>query len=129
MGLARSVFAVLAGYLVMAALSLAFGVALTALWPGAVSAPGAEPGPLLLALNVAAGFVFAVAGGHACARIARRSEMLHAGILAGLVCAMGLALLTLPPPRPGVALTLAQMIAGVAGILFGGYIREAARAS
>lgn len=126
----RSVFAVVAGYVFMAFLVMAASTLLSVVAPDAFSPPGGSPrlpGLGWYALNLGYSFAFAIAGGHTCARLARRAEMAHAGALAALLAALGLGLVFSSPPHIPWWWTLGEIVAGVAGVLLGGLIRAQAR--
>jgi hypothetical protein len=132
--MARSVLAVIAGYILMAVLVMAAGMLLTTLFPAAFTGPGGKPGlPGFgwYALNLAYSFVFAFAGGHTCARLARRAEMAHAIALAALLGIMGLvSIATYAGQTPVPAWwTAGQVVAGVLGVLAGGFLRAQAAAT
>ena len=86
MAILRSIVAVVGGFVLMAALVIAGTFSAAALLAG----PGGEPGTSYLAANLLLSFLAAVAGGHACGRIAGRSPLLHAAALALIVLALGL---------------------------------------
>ncbi|HET7293461.1 MAG TPA: hypothetical protein VFM88_13630 [Vicinamibacteria bacterium] len=117
----RSVLAVAAGYLFTAVLVRAMGGVLQLAVP-------AHEGALVYWVSLAGGFVFAFAGGHTCARLARRAELLHAAVLAGIFATLGAALLANAPSgaRP---YALGEVAAGVLGVLAGGYVRARAAAT
>lgn len=118
----RSVLAVAAGYVFTAVLVRAMGAVLQL----AVPAP---EGVAIYYVSLAGGFVFAFAGGHTCARLARRAEMAHTAALAGIFAALGVALL-LAAPEGGARLYAAgEVVAGVLGVLAGGYVRARAAAT
>ncbi len=72
-------------------------------------------------------FVFAVMGGHTCARLAKRAALGHASVLAALIGALGLSV-ALDPASPLPAWrTAGYLIANVAGVLLGGAIHSLAR--
>ncbi len=116
--LGRSALAVVAGYLFTAVLVRAMGAVLRAALP--------EPeGSLGYFVGLAGGFVFAFAGGHTCARLARRAELLHAVVLAGIFAALGVALVSAAPPEAR-SYAAGEVVAGVLGVLAGGYVRARA---
>lgn len=114
-------------FLVMAASTLLSAAAPATF--GHPEGPPRLPGLGWYALNLAYSFVFAIVGGHTCARIARRAEMAHAGALAGLLAALGLGLLVSSPPQIPWWWTTGEILSGVAGVLVGGFIRAQAAAS
>jgi hypothetical protein len=86
------------------------------------------PGLGWYALTVAYSFVFAILGGHTAARLARRAEMMHAGVLAALLTVFGLGLVLNPAPAIPAWRTLGYLLASVGGVLVGGFIRARAKA-
>ena len=120
----------LAGYVFMAFLVMAASTLLSVVAPDVFGQPGEPPklpGLGWYALNLAYSFAFAIAGGHICARLARRAEMAHAGALAGLLALLGLGLLCSSPPQIPWWWTAGEIVSCVAGVLVGAFIR--ARAS
>jgi hypothetical protein len=130
----RSVLAVIAGYILMVVLVMAAGMFVMANFPADFT--GADGKPRLpglgwYAVNLAYSFVFALAGGHTCARLARRAEMAHAGALAAFLGVMGLisiAAYSGETPAPW-WWTAGEVAVGVLGALAGGLIRAQARAA
>ena len=119
----------LAGYVFMAFLVMAASTLLSVVIPGVFGQPGGPPrlpGLGWYALNLAYSFAFAIAGGHTCARLARRAEMAHAGALAGLLAALGLGLLFSSPPQIPWWWTAGEIASGVTGVLVGGFVRAQA---
>jgi hypothetical protein len=112
----RSVLAVAAGYLFLAVLSRAASLLLGL----------ALRGSPYVAASVSAGFLAALAGGHACARLARRAEMAHVSVLAFVLAAIGSILVASPPAGVPRSLALAEVAAGVLGVLAGGALRASA---
>jgi len=123
---------VVAGYVFMAFLVMAASTLLSVAAPdtfGRPEGPPKLPGLGWYALNLAYSFVFAIVGGHTCARLARRAEMAHAAALAGLLAALGLGLIVSSPPQIPWWWTAGEILSGVAGALVGGFIRAQAAAS
>ena len=87
----RSVVAVIAGYLVMAACVIASTVLVATLMLGSAAMDGSvRPTPSYLIVNLAYSFVFALFGGYVAAFLARRQPTVHAAALAVVVLAIGL---------------------------------------
>jgi len=127
--LGRSLLAVLAGYVFMAFLVMAASTLLNVAVPEVFGQPGGSarlPGLGWYALNLSYSFVFAIVGGHTCARLARRAEMAHAAVLAGLLALLGLRLITSSPPQIPWWWMAGEILSGVAGVLLGGVIRAQA---
>jgi hypothetical protein len=124
----RSVLAVVAGYLFLTVLSRSASYVLAFAFPPVARGSGAPvvSGSLYVASTLA-GFLAAIAGGHACARLARRNEMAHVALLAGILAAIGLGLLANPPAGISRGKALAEVAAGVLGVLAGGALRASAR--
>ena len=74
----RSIAAVIIGYLV-------FAVSAVALFRLSGRDPAALQPPSFVVLSVLYGMFFAALGGYIAAAIARRNELLHAGIVAGVL--------------------------------------------
>lgn len=129
----RSVLAVVAGYVLMAVLVMAASTLVGVAFPQAFASADGKPilpGLGWYALSLSYSFAAAVAGGHACARLARRAELAHAGALALLLAALGLSMMLAGSGAEGVPAwwTGGEVAAGVAGVLLGGFIRAQARA-
>lgn len=124
----RSVLAVVAGYLFLTVLSRSASYVLAFAFPPVAGASGAPvvPGSLYVASTLA-GLLAAIAGGHVCARLARRNEMAHVALLSGILAAIGLGLLAHPPAGISRGKALAEVAAGVLGVLAGGALRASAR--
>jgi hypothetical protein len=143
--MARTIGAVILGYLVMAALIFAtFTAAYLAMGADAAFRPGTyEPSSLWIVVSFILGFAAAVAGGWVCAAVGREGRAVS--ILAVVVLLLGIALampaLRRTPtsePRLGnvsnmEAMTKAQMpgwiallnpLVGAAGVLIGGRLRS-----
>lgn len=115
----------------MAFLGMAASTLLSRVAPATFPSPGGGPAPLPGAgwylLTLAYSFVFAVMGGHTCARLAKRAELLHACVLAALIGALGAsAALDAASPLPPWRLA-GYLVANVSGVLLGGLIREWAK--
>lgn len=123
----RSILAVAAGYVFLRVLGRSVGEALRFLFPSSQAAPAPSTGLLLASL--VSSFAVAVAGGHVCARLARRSELLHASALAGLLAAGRLGLLISAPADYPIALGLADVAVDAVGVWLGGFIRARARSA
>jgi hypothetical protein len=130
----RSILAVVAGYVLMAVLVMAASTIVGVAFPGAFAT--ADGKPILpdlgwYALTLAYSFAAALAGGHACARLARHAELAHAGALALLLLALGLSLLFAGSGAEGVPVwwTGGEVAVGIAGVLLGGFIRAQAAAA
>jgi hypothetical protein len=80
----KSIIAVVAGFLMIAILSLATGEAVRALVPGAFDAGGGVDSIPLLLFSLAYVGVFAIAGCYVAARLAPSRPMLHALVLGAL---------------------------------------------
>jgi hypothetical protein len=115
-----------AGYVFLRLLGRTVGELLGLLSPSSETGPAPAAGLILLSL--ASSFVVAVAGGHVCARLARRAELPHAAVLAGLLALGRLALLAGAPAGYPRALGLAEVAVDALGVLLGGFIRARARA-
>lgn len=115
----RSTLAVVAGYLLFTMLWRSASYALTFVFPGG--------GPAEFAASLALGLVSAVAGGHACARLAPSGPRAHVTVLAGILAAIGLAVLLAPPAAVPRGLTLAEIATGVLGVLAGGALHAGTR--
>lgn len=115
----RSILAVVAGYLLFTTLSRSASYVLTAVFPGAGTAG--------FAASLTLGLVAAVAGGNACARLAPSGPRVHVAILAGILAAIGLGLLLAPPAGIPRSVALAEIAAGVLGVLAGGALHAGAR--
>lgn len=125
----RSILAVVAGYLFLTVLGRSASYVLAFAFPPMEAAGGGfvVPGALYVA-NLVAGLLAAVAGGNACARIARRAERTHVAVLAGILAAIGFGLLLNPPAGIPRGLALLEIATGIAGVLAGGALRVQARA-
>ncbi len=130
----RSLAAVLAGYLFMAATVIVGTIVATALFiPGGLAAarsgeaPASLPG-LYLAANLAISAFGAVLGGWLAARIATRAPFGHAVVLAAFVAAIAIVYArTAAVSTQPTWYSLAIGATGVAGVLLGGRLRAAAR--
>jgi hypothetical protein len=123
---------VLAGYVFMAFLVMAASTLLSVVVPNVFGQADGSiklPGLGWYALNLAYSFVFAIVGGHTCARLARRAEVAHAAALAGLLALLGLGLIVSSPPQIPWWWTAGEIVSGVAGVLLGGFIRAQAAAA
>ncbi|NIM49022.1 MAG: hypothetical protein GTN62_04230 [Gemmatimonadales bacterium] len=119
--MARSVFAVIAGYLVM---GIAIMV-LMVLWPQAsrvLSSTG------FMLLNITARFVAAVIAGYITGLVARQAELKHAAALVVFATVLALINFLLASSREPLWYQLANFMAMVLGVLWGGYLRAARRA-
>ena len=121
----------MSGYVLMVLLGMAASTLLGHLAPETFPPPGPGPMPVpglgWYLVTLAYSFVFAILGGHTCAHLARREELMHACVLAALIGALGLGLFldetsTLPRWR-----TAGYLGASVGGVLLGGLIRAKAK--
>lgn len=108
------------------AASTLLGAAAPATFP-ADPATAPLPGLGWYALTIAYSCLFAILGGHTAARLARRAEMMHAGVLAALLTVFGLGLVLNPSPVIPAWRTLGYLVASVGGVLVGGFIRARAQ--
>ena len=89
MKIIRSLLSLIAGYLI-------FAVAMLLLWMAFGYKPRDVPPDGFLVLSIFCECLFALAGGYAAAVIANRNELLHTGILAGIMAVMGILSLVWP---------------------------------
>jgi hypothetical protein len=132
--MARSVMAVIAGYVLMALLVMAASTIVGVAFPAAFATQDGRPvlpGLGWYAVSLVYSFASALAGGHACARLARRAELAHAAALALLLAALGTSMLLSGSGAEGVPAwwSAGELAAGVAGVLLGGLIRARAKAA
>jgi hypothetical protein len=80
----RSILAVVAGFVLIAALSFGTDAVLRAVWPGAVDAAGRSADARFLLLSIAYVGVFATAGCYLAAALAPARPMRHALVLGAL---------------------------------------------
>ena len=117
----RSIGAVVAGYLLIAAaIILLFAVA----FPDPLAFPGQE----FMLFSLAYGFLFGILGGYVCGRIARRAEVKHAAVIAGIGILLSILSMAFAPAKEPMWYQLANMVALTAAVLLGGWLRARQRA-
>ena len=127
----RNILALLAGYFMMALLTMACVYALTLAMPEYAQAgqAGTTPPTLAVVLNLLLGIPCAAAGGCLTARLAANRPMLWASTLAGLVIVFGIVYWWTGRDGPHPEWSLALLpVAGALGVLAGGGIGARTRA-
>jgi hypothetical protein len=131
----RSVFAVIAGFVLVFVLSVGTDGLLMLLFPGQVAEHG-SPGTGLLLLVLGYCFAYLVVGGYVTGWIAGRAEVTHGVVLGGLGLVVGLAmtlpaLLGLVPVPPEQSLppwyAVACFLSAITGPTLGGCLRSLSR--
>jgi len=115
--MARSVLAVIAGYLVVAAAVVATFAALGALVPGAFVSTA------WLVFLVGWGFAWMVVGGYVTAAIARRSEIDHALSLGALMVVLGVISMVMGAGKEPLWFQIANFLIAIPAVLCGGALR------
>ena len=131
----RSIVAVIAGFVLVFALSVGTDGLLMALFPGQLAEGGPES-PSVLLLVVGYCFVYLVAGGYVTAWIAGRADVTHALVLGSIGLVVSLAM-TLPvllrrvpaPPQQSIPAwyVVACFISAITGPTLGGYLRSVSK--
>jgi hypothetical protein len=112
----RAFLAILVGYLV-------FGVSAVLLFQLARVDPRQQPGVDFMIGSTIYGIVFAVAAGYASARIAGKRELLHAGIVAGIIALLALISIFAQPGLPTYWSQIAAIVFIAPAAIFGGWLR------
>ncbi len=113
--MARSIAAVIVGYLIFAASAgLLFRVS--------GQDPRSFPPPMFLVFSVGYGAVFALLAGYVAAAVAGRRQVLHAGILAGIVAVIALASMAIERSQGSTWSEWAVLLCMVPAALIGGVI-------
>lgn len=112
----RSVFAIVAGYLV-------FGVSAALLFSLSGRDPHAAPSAQFAVVSVTYGVLFAGLAGFVAASLSRRRPVLHAGILAAILAAVALLSLALQFRTGSVWSELATLFLMAPAALIGGRMR------
>lgn len=126
----RSILAILAGHLTMI---LGVTSTLAILMFAARDQLPREPGPFhgpawILWVEIVSGLAVAVLGGYVCALVARRRELLHGLVLAGIVLALGLLSAAMESGMKPLWSSIAVTAVGVLGVIAGARWRAAHRA-
>ncbi|HXF48540.1 MAG TPA: hypothetical protein VNL73_03815 [Verrucomicrobiae bacterium] len=116
----RSVGAVVAGYLLIAA-------AIIILFAVAYPDPTAIPGRGFMLFSLVYGFLFGTLGGWVCGLIARGAEIKHAAVIAGIGILLTLLSMLFAPGREPMWYQLANMAVLTAAVLLGGWLRTRQR--
>ena len=125
----RSILAVIAGYLAMF-IGVAIGLAiLLAAFPDAFpDQPGPYDGPTyVLVLEIVMSLIAALGGGYACAFVARRKELHHAGVLVGLMIVLGIVSVIGEAGLKPLWSSLAILVLPPAAVLYGAVLRRRQR--
>lgn len=126
----RSILAVLAGYITMmlgvtSTLAILFFVARDA-FP---DPPGPYTGPAwVLWVELVLGFVVAIGGGYVCGIVARRRELAHGLVLAGLALVLGIASAGAEAGLKPMWSSIGLALAGAIGVALGSAWRARHRA-
>ncbi|HWB76923.1 MAG TPA: hypothetical protein VG755_18275 [Nannocystaceae bacterium] len=117
----RSILAILAGYVTMI---LGVTSTLAILFFAVRDELPREPGPFtgpqwILWVEIASSLAVAVLGGYVCALVARRREVLHGLVLAGIVLALGLLSAAMESGMKPMWSSIGVMLAGVLGVIAG----------
>jgi Na+/proline symporter len=91
----RSVIAVVVGYMVLATATMAKFAAMQALFPGALPAPGEDvfPSTFWLVTILLSDVALMIVAGYVTAAVAKRTEVVHAAALGGVMVVLGLVLM------------------------------------
>lgn len=116
----RSVGAVAAGYLLIAA-------AIIILFAVTYPDPTVIPGQGFMLFSLVYGFIFGILGGWVCGLIAKRAEIKHAAVIAGIGILLTLLSMLFAPGREPMWYQLANMAVLTAAVLLGGWIRARQR--
>lgn len=116
----RSVVAVIAGYLV-------FAVSAVLLFQVSGIDPHARPELFLGVLSVVYGMAFAALAGFAAAALAKRHEILHASLVAGVMAVLAIVSLLTQIGEASAWSELATVFAMAPAAVLGGYVRSMRR--
>jgi hypothetical protein len=125
----RTIGAVVAGYVVMAAgVLLATIIATRLMLGGSMLDPSIRPTPSYLAVNVVYSWAFALLGGYLASSLAAQRRLMHASILAALILLFSLkTLVSFPAAGQPTWYPYAIAIGGSACVLVGGILRAGKR--
>jgi hypothetical protein len=121
--IARSLFAVVLGYIVMLVAQLVGDTALTAVAPAIVPQPEEPPEPAYFAFRLGTGFFFIAMGGYTGALLAGRSEMKHALSVGALSIAAGILEAFYFAGEQPLWYSIGLMFLSIPAALVGGYFR------
>ena len=121
----RSVLAVVAGYAAMAAVVIAFSVALKQVAPNWMGSEGA-PNSTYVVTNLIYSLSAAVLGGYVAASIGSRAPLAHACALAGIVFLLAIVSMMQMGDKQPRWYQVALIIVGTAGTVIGGLLRARA---
>jgi len=112
----RSIISIISGYLI-------FGMAVLLLWTAFGYRPHSIPPTGFLVFSVFCECLFALGSGYVVALIARRKELLHAGILTAIFVVIGLLSVLMPMNRLPLWVNLTTIFPTSPFILLGGFIK------
>jgi hypothetical protein len=112
----RSIISIVSGYVI-------FGVAVLLLWIAFGYRPHSVPPTGFLVFSVFCECLFALGSGYVVALIARRRELLHAGILTAIFVVLGLLSVLVPMNKLPLWVNLTTIFPTSPCILLGGWIR------
>jgi hypothetical protein len=115
-GMVRSIISIISGYLI-------FGVAVLLLWIAFGYRPHSIPPTGFLVFSVFCECLFALGSGYVVALIARRGELLHAGILTAIFVVLGFLSVLMPVNHLPLWVNLTTIFPTSPCILLGGWIR------
>lgn len=121
--MARSIAAVVVGYLVLTVLVVVLDVALVRLFPASFPTPQTIPTPPWLVLELILGLVFTAIGGYVAGMIARRAEVQHALALGILGFVLSIGTFVQYQGRQPLWFQLAGMVMVIPAAVAGGYLR------
>ena len=116
----KSILSIISGY-------VAFSIAVLILWLAFGYGPKDIPPTNFLLFSIFCEAFFAVGAGYLVGLMARRRELLHAGILAGIFAIIGLASLIFKTHQYPYWVALSIIVINAPCTLLGGYIRQSTR--
>jgi hypothetical protein len=123
--MARSLLAIVAGYLTMLVIVTgSLGFLFLVFHDAFPREPGPYNGPaFVLVLELAFAAIAAIAGGWICALLARRKPLHHAAVLVVAMTVLGLVSASVEAGLKPMWSTIALPIVGAIGVLFGAWLR------